>query len=68
MDTMATTISLEEAVRDRLKGFLGAGMSYSEAITRLMDLVEADRFFASFRGAIEDPKTRWIPEGRMKWD
>jgi hypothetical protein len=68
MDFMATTISLDESVRDRLKGFLGAGMSYSEAIARLMDIVEADRFFASFRGAIEDPKGRWIPEGRMKWD
>lgn len=68
MDTVATTISLDETVRDRLRGFMGAGMSYSEAITRLMDLIEADRFFASFRGAIEDPKTKWLSEGRIKWD
>lgn len=65
---MATTISVDEAVRDRLKGFVGAGMSYSEALTRLMDLVEADRFFASFRRALDDPKYPWIAEERLKWD
>jgi hypothetical protein len=56
---MATTISLDEAVRDRLKRFCGGGISYSEAVTRLMDLVEADRFFASFEAAIEDPAYPW---------
>ena len=65
---MATTISLDERVRDRLKGFLGPGMSYSEALVRLMDLVEADRFFASFRDALEDPAFPWISEDRFEWD
>lgn len=65
---MTTTISVDEAVRDRLKGFVGAGMSYSEALTRIMDLVDADRFFASFRRALDDPKYPWIPEERLKWD
>jgi hypothetical protein len=65
---MATTISLDEEVRDRLRGLLGPGMSYSEAIERLLDVVEADRFFASFRAAIEDPEYPWIPEDAFEWD
>lgn len=44
------------------------GISYSEAVTRLMDLVEADRFFASFRHDLEDSAFKWIPEDRLKWD
>lgn len=68
MDSMVTTISIDEAVRDRLKGFVGGGMSYSEALTRLMDLIEADRYFASFRHALDDPKFPWISEDRFKWD
>jgi len=56
---MVTTISLEPAVRDRLKGF-GQGLnSYSEILTRLMDLVEADRFFAEFSRAMDDPQYPW---------
>jgi hypothetical protein len=65
---MTTTISLDERVRDRLKGFVGPGVTYSEALTRLMDLVEADRFFASFRDAMEDPDYPWIPEAQFEWD
>lgn len=55
----ATTISVDAAVRDRLKAFCGGGISYSEAVTRLMDLVEADRFFSSFRAAMDDPEYEW---------
>jgi hypothetical protein len=65
---MATTISLDETVRDRLKAFCGGGISYSEALTRLMDLVEADRFFASFESAIEDPAYPWIDHKDLQWD
>lgn len=59
MQTMVTTINIDPAVRDRLKGFTGGGISYSEAIQRLMDLVEAERFFASFRDAMDDPSYPW---------
>ncbi|MEK6974782.1 MAG: hypothetical protein AABY18_00405 [Candidatus Thermoplasmatota archaeon] len=55
----STTVTMDTSVRDRLKGFCGGGISYSEAVTRLMDLVEADRFFASFRAAIDDPDYAW---------
>ena len=60
MKPMATTtITMDTAVRDRLKGFCGGGISYSEAVTRLMDMVEADRFFAAFRAAMDDPAYPW---------
>lgn len=65
---MPTTISLEPKVRDRLKGYCPPGTSYSEALTRLMDLVDADRFLASFRDAIEDKKYRWIDASDLEWD
>jgi hypothetical protein len=64
---MATTISLDPEVRDRLKGYCGPGVSYSEALTRLMDLIEADRFFASFRAALDDRKYKWVDEADFKW-
>ncbi|MHB8585686.1 MAG: DUF7557 family protein [Thermoplasmatota archaeon] len=64
---MTTTISLENDVRDRLKGYCAGGMSYSEALTRLMDLIESDRFFASFRSALADEDYPWIDEADFKW-
>lgn len=54
-----TTISVEPGVRDRLRAFCGGGISYSEALTKLMDQVEADRFFAEFQAAIDDPNYPW---------
>lgn len=65
---MATTISIDPEVRDRLKGYCPAGTSYSDALTRLMDLIEADRFFASFRAAVEDRKYPWIDADDFQWD
>jgi hypothetical protein len=65
---MTTTINIEPPVRDRLKAFCGGGISYSEAIQRLMDLVEADRFFASFKDAMDDPNYPWIEGKDLKWD
>lgn len=56
---MVTTINIDPAVRDRLKGFCAGGMSYSDAIQRLMDEVEMDRFFAAFRQAMDDPTYPW---------
>jgi hypothetical protein len=56
---MVTTINIDPKVRDRLKGFCPGGISYSEAIERLMDEVEAERFFAAFDAAIADPTYPW---------
>ena len=69
MKTMvATTIPLDSGVRDRLKRFCGGGMSYSEALTHLMDLVEAERFFTEFEAAVQDPSYGWINGKDMEWD
>lgn len=65
---MATTISLDPAVRDRLRGFCGPNMSYSEGLGRLLDLVEAGQFFASFRRDMDDPKYPWIEQDDFQWD
>lgn len=64
---LATTIGIEPTVRDRLKAYCGGGISYSEAIERLMDTVEADRFFASFQAAMDDPAYPWIEEKDLDW-
>lgn len=66
--TRPTTITIESEVRDRLRAYCGGGISYSEAILRLMDLVEADRYFASFREAMEDPDHPWVDEKDFVWD
>lgn len=58
-----TTIGIDSRVRDRLKGYCGGGITYSEALTRLMDEVEKDRFFARFRAAMEDPDYPWVDAG-----
>lgn len=65
---MGTTINIDTDVRDRLKGYVPPGTSYSEALTRLMDLIEADRLLASFRGAIDDKRHKWIDEKDFEWD
>lgn len=67
IDPMTTTISIDPEVRDRLKGYVAAGMTYSEALTRLMDLIEADLFFSSFRSALDDRKTKWVDESDFEW-
>ena len=58
MKPMATTIGIEPE-RDRLKAYCGGGINYPEAIQRLMNEVDADRFFASFRTAMDDPDYPW---------
>lgn len=46
---MTSTISVPEPLRDRLKTFGHAGMSYADILTRLMDRVERDDFVAELR-------------------
>lgn len=54
-----TTIPIDSDVRDMLKRFTGGGMTYSEAIKRLIYTVQADRFFDEFEAAIQDPDYPW---------
>lgn len=58
---MTATIALPEGVRDRLKTFGHAGMTYPEILTALMDRVERDSFVAECRRVyLETPDKAWI--------
>ncbi|MBI4394345.1 MAG: hypothetical protein HY556_11225 [Euryarchaeota archaeon] len=46
---MTSTISIPEAVRDRLKTYGHAGMTYPEILTALMDRVQRDDFVEQLR-------------------
>lgn len=46
---MATTITLDPKVRDRLKRFGHAGMTYNAILTRLMDEVDEREYVAELR-------------------
>lgn len=64
LDSMtATTITIDGAVRDRLKGF-SVG-SYNDTLTALMDRIEREEFIKEFRRMIDDPATDWET---IDWD
>lgn len=46
---MTATIAIPEAIRDRLKTFGHAGMTYPEILNHLMDRVQRDDFVAEMR-------------------
>lgn len=46
---MTATIAVPEAVRDRLKSFGHAGMTYPEILTALMDRVQREEFVRELR-------------------
>ena len=46
---MTATIAIPEAVRDRLKTFGNAGMTYPQILMALMDRVERDDFVRELR-------------------
>jgi hypothetical protein len=46
---MTATIAVPEAVRDRLKTFGHAGMTFPEILTKLMDRVQRDEFVRELR-------------------
>jgi hypothetical protein len=46
---MTATIALPERIRDRLKTFGHAGMTYPEILTALMDRVEREDFVRELR-------------------
>lgn len=46
---MTATISLPEHVRDRLKTYGHAGMTYEDILTQLMDRVEREDFVRELR-------------------
>lgn len=68
IEPMATTIRIDERVRDRLRAFCTGGLSYSEGITQLLDRVEMGEFFKEARRNTDDPDYPWIDERDFKWD
>lgn len=56
---MATTIPVDPAVRDRLRAYGTAGMTYTEILQNLMDLVDRDAFVAEVRRRVDEVKD-WV--------
>lgn len=58
---MATTIPIDPKVRDRLKRYGHAGMTYNAILTRLMDEVDRRDFVAEMRRrASEVREDEWV--------
>ena len=55
---MTATIALPEKVRDRLKTFGHAGMTYPEILTALMDTVQREEFVRDLRKQYETTPRR----------
>lgn len=56
---MPTTIQVDPAVRDRLKAYGTAGMTYNEILQRLMDEVDRQAFIAQIRREMDEVK-EWV--------
>lgn len=54
-----TTIPLDTSVRDRLKAYGTAGMTYNDILTRLMDEHDRDAFLREIRREA-DETTEWV--------
>lgn len=63
-----TTINVDVEVRDRLRAFCGGGLSYSEALTLILDQVEVQAFFAEARRKADDPDYPWLDADDLRWD
>lgn len=58
---MTATIALPETVRDRLKTFGHAGMTYPEILTALMDRVQQEEFVRELRKQYaETPRSAYV--------
>ncbi len=68
MMAKATTIPIDPAVRDRLRSFGHAGMTYSEIVTAVLDKIEMEKFLAEMQRTVDDPAIQWIRHEDMVWD
>jgi len=56
-----TTISIDPGIRNRLKSFGTAGMTYNEILSLLMDNTDREAFFAELRRVAANPKAEsWV--------
>lgn len=63
-----TTIPIDPAVRDRLRSYGMAGMTYSDIVTAVLDRIELDKFLAEMQRVVDDPSTVWVDFDDAKWD
>ena len=68
MMAQTTTIPIDPLVRDRLRAFGTAGMTYSEIVTAVLDKIEMEKFLAEMQRIVDDPKTVWVDFDDVKWD
>jgi len=54
-----TTIQVDPAIRNRLKGYGTAGMTYNDILQRLMDEADRQDFIARIRREMDDVK-EWV--------
>lgn len=54
-----TTLPVDSVIRDRLRTFGHAGMTYNEILTALMDKIERERFVAEMR-RLSESTTEWV--------
>lgn len=58
---MTATIAIPERLRDRLKTFGHAGMSYEDILKAMMDKIDRERFVAECRRIyLETPDAAWV--------
>ena len=58
---MTATIAVPEKVRDRLKTFGHAGMTYPQILTKMMDRIQREEFVNECRRTLlETPDKDWI--------
>lgn len=55
-----TSISIDEQVRDRLRALSVGSKNYTEALTRLLDEIEMDRYVDRLQREIDDPDQPWL--------
>lgn len=61
MPHVGTTINIDPRIRDRLKRYGTAGMTYNDILKRLMDRVDRDDFFAEAKRIAQDPASEeWV--------
>lgn len=55
----ATTIPVDSKIRDRLRTYGHAGMTYNQILQKLMDQIEREAFVAEMR-RLADKTTDWV--------
>jgi hypothetical protein len=68
MMAKATTIPIDPEVRDRLRSFGHAGMTYSDIVTSVLDKLDREAFVRELRRRAADPKVVWVPAEDIEWD